>query len=618
MALSDTAIRQAKATGKAYTLGDIDGLSLAVSSEGGKSWHFRYYWHGSQKRLSLGTYPEISLKEARNRRDIARELVARGINPRKHRNEERRLALLAEEHTFRKVFEQWFEFRKLSLKPGRQSTQEQIQRIFNKDLLPVLGARSVFEIKRPDLLEALEKIECRRAFTTAEKCRTWLHQMFRYALVKVPGLEQNPAADLDVVAAPKPPVTHNPFLRMGEISELLQKLRSYKGKLQTQLGLRLLLLTGVRTGELRQATPDQFQLDHGLWIIPPEIVKQLQLEMRKDGKQPSDIPPYIVPLSVQAQEIVRFLLDQVKPAQKYLLAHRSDLKQRISENTLNTALQNMGYVGLLTGHGIRATISTALNEIGYPKTWVDAQLSHADPDKVSASYNHAEYVEQRRRMMQDWADRLDLWEQGLSEAASIQLNPSVPFGSIPMDASIQVTGIVPSLLLNNIGGPLPLTVSSPANNADNQVAAFRLPAVPVAPKPIVSTEPELSPFQRERASMLEVYESPHNLPVITFAKLAGKSRDQINREIKARRLLTLSLGNRGKRIPDWQLDPQCHALTRAMMEQVADIDPWRIYQALVAPLERLGGISPVESIATLGLEKAMRIAQQTLTSLVGK
>ncbi len=343
-------------------------------------------------------------------------MVARGINPRKHRNQERRLALLAEEHTFQKVYEQWFEFRKLSLKAGRQSTQEQIQRIFKKDLLPTLGARSVFEIKRPDLIEVLEKIEKRGALTTAEKCRTWLHQMFRYALVKVPDLEQSPASDLDVVAAPKSPVTHNPFLRMGELPELLQNLREYTGQLQTQLGLRLLMLTGVRTGELRLATPDQFHLDQGLWIIPPEVVKQLQLEMRKDRKLPTDIPPYIVPLPVQAQEIVRCLLEQRRPAQKYLLAHRSELGQRISENTLNTALRRMGYARQLTGHGIRATISTALNEIGYPKVWVDAQLSHSDPDKVSSSYNHAEYVEQRRRMMQDWDDRLDLWERGLGEA----------------------------------------------------------------------------------------------------------------------------------------------------------------------------------------------------------
>lgn len=615
MALSDTAVRQAKATGKAYTLGDIDGLSLAVSAEGGKSWHFRYYWHGTQKRLSLGTYPEISLKEARTRRDVARELVARGINPRKHRNEERRLALLAEEHTFQKVFEQWFEFRKQSLKPGRQSTREQIQRIFNKDLLPALGARSVFEIKRPDLLEVLEKIERRRAFTTAEKCRTWLHQMYRYALVKLPGLEQNPAADLDVVAAPKPPVTHNPFLRMGELSELLKKLRTYKGRLQTQLGLRLLMLTGVRTGELRLATPDQFQLEQGLWVIPPEIVKQLQLEMRKDGKQPSDIPPYIVPLSVQAQEIVRYLLDEVKPAQKYLFAHRSDLKQRISENTLNTALQRMGYVGMLTGHGIRATISTALNEIGYPKVWVDAQLSHSDPDKVSASYNHAEYVEQRRCMMQDWADRLDLWERGLSEAASMRLNLPVQFDSIPLEVPMQITSDSLSSGMSHIGEPLPLTVSSPPNNADNSVTAFRLPAVPAPTEPIVLAESELSPIQRERTAMLEVYESPHNLPVITFAKLAGKSRDQVNREIKARRLLTLSLGNRGQRIPDWQLNPQCQHLTRTLLEQSGDVDSWIIYKALVTPLDQLDGKSPVESVSDVGVEQAVRNAQCALTNL---
>lgn len=134
--------------------------------------------------------------------------------------------------------------------------------------------------------------------------------------------------------------------------------------------------------------------------------------MRKAGKRPQDVPPYIVPLSVQAIEIVRYLLGVMRPAQVHLLTHRSELKKRISENTLNAALKRMGYEDQLTGHGIRGTISTALNEIGYPKIWVDAQLSHSDPNKVSSAYNHAKYVEPRRRMMQDWADRLDLLEQG--------------------------------------------------------------------------------------------------------------------------------------------------------------------------------------------------------------
>ncbi|WP_442878875.1 tyrosine-type recombinase/integrase [Brenneria sp. HEZEL_4_2_4] len=227
--------------------------------------------------------------------------------------------------------------------------------------------------------------------------------------MKIEGLETNPASDLDVVAAPKPPVRHNPYLAIHELPLLLRKLSNYAGDMQTQLGIRLLLLTGVRTGELRLATPDQFDLKRELWIIPPENIKQLQNAMRRHGKNGQAIPPYVVPLPAQALDIVHHLLAQMKPAQTYLLTHRSDLKKRISENTLNSALRRMGYAEQLTGHGIRATISTALNEIGYPKIWIEAQLSHADPNKVSAAYNHAQYVEQRRRMMQEWADRLDRW-----------------------------------------------------------------------------------------------------------------------------------------------------------------------------------------------------------------
>lgn len=599
MALSDTAVRNARVTGKDYTIGDTDGLSLFVSAGGGKSWHFRYIWGIKQKRLSFGTYPEISLKEARSRRDEARELVARGINPRKHRNQGRRRALMVEEHSFLKVFEQWFEHRKLSLKEGRQSTLSQIQRIFNRDILPALGQQSIFDIKRPDLLDVLEKIERRGALTTAEKCRTWLHQMFRYALVKVPGLEQSPASDLDVVAAPKLPVTHNPFLRMDELPDMLRTLRKYKGLLQTQLGLRLLFLTGVRTGELRLAEPTQFDLAQGLWFIPPDNVKQLQLEIRKDGKQ--EVPPYIVPLPAQALEIVRYLLDQMRPAQKYLLAHRAKLKERISENTLNYALHRMGYASQLTGHGIRATISTALNEIGYPKVWVDAQLSHSDPDRVSSSYNHAEYVEPRRHMMQDWADRLDLWERGLTQAAGMRL--SIKVDGMALVPASQASGGVPVPAQNPASEPLVVTPQLAANTLDGLAPDFRLPAVSLPVAPAAPEEPVLTPIQRERVAVLEAYEAAHNLPVITFAKLAGKSRDQINRDIKARRLLSLSLGNRGHRIPDWQLDQLRYKLTQAVLTHAPEADEWMIYQALSQPHEKLGGRLLIEAVTPATLVK---------------
>ncbi|MGF7468935.1 tyrosine-type recombinase/integrase [Alcaligenes phenolicus] len=405
--LTDAATRQAKATGHPYTLADSDGLSLAVSAQGSKLWHFRYYWQAGQKRMSLGTYPEVSL------RDQARALLSKGINPRLDRKRKRQAVHLAQANSFEAIYQQWLAHRRLELQDGRQSTFSQMQRIFSKDVLPKMGRFPIHEIKRFDLLDALRKIDMRGALTTAEKVRTRFNQLYRYALIVVDGLDNNPAADLDVVARPKPTVTHHPLLALRELPEFLCALRGYEGRtITTQLGIRLVLLTGVRTGELRRAEPCQFQMDQGLWLIPPTNVKQWKVGLRRGSRSAQDIPAYIVPLSIQAIEIVRYLLERVKPAQRHLLPQRSDLRKRISENTLNGALKKMGYQNRLTGHGIRATLSTALNEIGYPRVWVDAQLSHVDPSKVSAVYNHAAYVAPRHQMMQDWADRLDLLEQG--------------------------------------------------------------------------------------------------------------------------------------------------------------------------------------------------------------
>ncbi|WAG81546.1 integrase arm-type DNA-binding domain-containing protein [Metapseudomonas furukawaii] len=595
MALTDVAVRQARTTGKDYTLPDFDGLSLAVSATGGKSWHFRYYWAAKQKRMSLGTYPEVSLREARALRDEARALLAKGVNPKVNRKQKLRAVRLAAENSFKVVYLQWLAHRRLELKEGRQSTLAQIQRIFDKDVLPALGAVTIFDIRRPDLLEMLAKIEQRGAFTTAEKVRTWLRQVFRFAMVKVEGLEGNPASDLDVVAAPKPPVAHNPFLRLPELPELLRKLRRYGGTITTQLGIRLLLLTGVRTGELRQATPDQFDLERGLWIIPPEVVKQLQDGLRKRGRRPQDIPAYIVPLSVQAIEIVRHLLERVKPAQCHLLAHRGDLKRRISENTLNAALKRMGYEGVLTGHGIRGTISTALNEIGYPKIWVDAQLSHADPNKVSATYNHALYVEPRRRMMQDWADRLDLLEQGEVKAAGTYL--TIRIDGMPV---LDEGAGAPADSIESGASPILLSPMT-------REPVKRLPAVPIRPEPIPVTEAVVSEVQRERLEMLETYEAPHNLPVVQFARLAGKSRDQINREIKAGKLLTLSMGNRGQRIPDWQLDPLKQRLVHAVLMRPEGVDSWRLYPLLLQSRGPLGGRSALEGVSLANFHEVVQM-----------
>jgi hypothetical protein len=171
MALSDLVVRQAKTTGKAYTLPDIDGLSLAVTPTGNKSWHFRYYWLGKQKRMSLGNYPEVSLRDARTLRDEARALVAKDINPHVHRKQKRAAVKLAGENTFEAIYKKWLAHRELSLKKGRQTTLSILPRVFAKDVLPALGKRSIYDIKRPDLLEVIAKIEKRKAPRSCRRSR---------------------------------------------------------------------------------------------------------------------------------------------------------------------------------------------------------------------------------------------------------------------------------------------------------------------------------------------------------------------------------------------------------------------------------------------------------------
>lgn len=591
MSLSDLAIRNAKPTGKPYTLPDTDNLSLAVSPKGGKCWHFRYYWNNKQKRMSLGQYPTVSLAAARSRRDECNRLLSQGVNPRIDRKKKRHDVKLASDHTFEAIYQQWLAHRSLSLEEGRQTSLGQIRRMFKKEVLPYLRTYTVFDITRSHLLEVIGRIEKRDALSMAEKLRTWLRQLFEYATVAVPKFEINPAASLHVVALPLPPVEHNPFLRFPQLPEFLQTLRKYPGELPTQLAVRLLFLTAVRTGELRQATPDQFDLEEGVWRIPVTEVKQLKLFMRKKRRRPSDIPDYIVPLSVQAIEIVRHLISQMQPAQRYLFAGAKCLKERISENTVNVAIQRIGYGELLTGHGIRGTISTALHEFGYPAPWVDAQLSHVDPNAVRGSYNHAKYVEQRRVMMQDWADRLDLLEQGQLESASTCL--TIQIVGVPTMGGTQ-SGEPP---VGKPGSPV-LVLTHPAmQNREVPASVQRLSAVTGPKAPSNPSKAHL-----ERINLIEMYESPHNIKVIDFAKLVGKSRRMVSYDICDGKVLALSMGNRGLRVPDWHLDPLKNGLIASILQKSRGIDAWTVYLALVKPLLAFSGHSAIEAVTPRNLD----------------
>lgn len=406
MPLTDTAVRQAKPADKSFTLTDASGLSLFVAPNGTKSWHFRYSWHGKQPRMSLGTYPEISLKDARELRDQARTLVAKGIDPRSQRREEKRAAASDAVKTFEVVANEWHAFKAPRLVAAKKGAAYQSRFYLEKDLIPALGKIPVADVKRSDVLEAVRRVEKRAALNSARKCRAWLNEIFRFAIASG-YLDMNPAADLDIVAAKEPPVKHNPMLRQRDLKAFLHTLGGFDCAGYTKSAIRILLLTGVRTGEVRHATAAQFDLDAALWTIPPEGVKQLRKMIRT--KEGGEIPPYLVPLSRQAVEEVR-KVHQLTGGYKLLIAGRNDPSKPISDNTVNAALKRMGYEGKLTGHGIRATISTALNEMGYNEDWIEAQLSHASSSKVRKTYNHAEYVEQRRVMMQEWADYLDALE----------------------------------------------------------------------------------------------------------------------------------------------------------------------------------------------------------------
>ncbi|MDR2837413.1 MAG: integrase arm-type DNA-binding domain-containing protein, partial [Azonexus sp.] len=238
--LTDMMVRQVKAAAKPFVIADFDGLYLHVSAIGTKAWHFKYTWVGRRAQLSLGSYPEISLREARELRDQARAQVAKGVNPHLDRKQKRHVVRLAGENTFIAVYEKWLGHRQLTLEEGRQTSLTQIRRVFKKDVFPHLKQLTIYDVTRPILLEIVGRIEKRGSLSVAEKVRTWLKQLFDYAMVVIQDMKAHPATDLDVVAVPLPPVEHNPFLRMAELPQFLQILRRYRGQLTTQLAIRLL------------------------------------------------------------------------------------------------------------------------------------------------------------------------------------------------------------------------------------------------------------------------------------------------------------------------------------------------------------------------------------------
>jgi integrase len=384
--LSDTTIRTAKPKDKLYRLTDANGLCLEVTSTGSKLWRYRYRFNGSAKMLALGAYPAVTLLKARQLRDGARQLLIEGTDPGEQKKTAKQ-AQKVEGLTFETLAREWFAY---NAPRWAESTTYKAKLYLENDLIPVIGSRPVKAITRPDLVELVRKVEARGTLNAAGKIRQWLHQIFRYGLAKGV-VDANPATDLSVVAAPPKAARHHPHVTFAELPELLAKSEDANIHSLTRHAIRLLTLTAVRPGELRQAPWAEFDLERATWTIPAERMKARR--------------PHIVPLPRQAVAILRQLQEITG---RYELVFAGANPQRpMSENTVNKALRLIGYEGRQTGHGFRHLLSTELNGRGYNKDWIERQLAHGDTDEIRGTYNHAAYVEQRREMMQAWADSMD-------------------------------------------------------------------------------------------------------------------------------------------------------------------------------------------------------------------
>lgn len=393
MALTDAAVRNAKPNGdKAYKLSDEKGLYLIVTVSGGKWWRLDYRHDGKRKTLSLGTYPETTLKEAREKRDEARKAVSQGIDPSRQRRVSKLKERIARENSFENIAKEW---------AGRQAnrwTPDHHDRVVTSlaaDIFPELGEFPVNEITAQDLLKALRKIEARGAHETAGRVLQRCGAVFKYAIV-TGRCTYNPAADLRGSLTPVK-VTHRAALKASEMPEFFDRLANYDGHVQTRLAIQLLMLTFVRPGELRGAAWQEFDFDLSEWRIPAERMK-----MRDE---------HIVPLSRQAVDVLH-QLHVINGAYPLVFPGANKPHQPMSENTVLFALYRMGYHGRATGHGFRATASTILNELGYNHDAIERQLAHAPRDKIRAAYNRAQYLPERRKLMQDWADILDGFKNG--------------------------------------------------------------------------------------------------------------------------------------------------------------------------------------------------------------
>ncbi|MHB1115235.1 tyrosine-type recombinase/integrase [Sideroxydans sp.] len=398
MKLTDTAIKKAKLEAKPYKLADGGGLFLLVQPNGAKYWRLKYRYAGKEKLLALGVYPDVTLKDARGRRDEARKLLANGSDPSAVKRTQKRQEKVSAANSFEAIAR---EFHTMKSPIWTEHHATDWINTLEREAFPKFGSRPIIEIEAPDVLDVLRGIEARGAFEVRGRVLQRVRAVFAYAIASGRA-RHNPAAELRGALAPRPKVQHFAALSEKEMPEFLRALTDYQQRAKSSpvvfAATRLLALTFVRTGEVRGAQWSEFDLVEGVWTIPAERMKARA--------------PHTVPLSRQALEVIR-ALQPLTGHLPTLFPSRNGKGAVISENTVLKVIENVGYKGRMTGHGFRSVASTYLNNLGTIRPdMIEAQLAHGDKDQVRAAYNRADYREYRTAMMQFWADTLDKMEQG--------------------------------------------------------------------------------------------------------------------------------------------------------------------------------------------------------------
>lgn len=392
MPLTNISVKNTKPGEKPIKLFDGGGLFLHVAPSGGKSWRLKYRFGGKEKLLTFGTYPEVSLSEAREKRDQARKLLAADVDPGENKKAQKAAHQDNSENTFEVIAREWFG----KFAPGwAQNHSEKIIRRLERDIFPWLGKLPISEIKAPELLTALRRVENRGAIETAHRALQNCGQIFRYAIA-TGRTERDPTIALRGAVPPSKVKHHSSIIEPKAIGELLRAIKGYQGTLITKCALQLAPLFFVRPGELRKAEWSEFNFDTLEWRIPAARMKMGEL--------------HIVPLSTQAILVLREL-QPLTGNDRYVFPGARTNGRPMSENTVNAGLRRLGYTNdQMTGHGFRSMASTLLNEQGWHRDAIERQLAHAERNAVRAAYNYAEHLPERRRMMQAWADYLDKLE----------------------------------------------------------------------------------------------------------------------------------------------------------------------------------------------------------------